>query len=148
MTQNIPSVDTYVKYSRSCIKLALLFIVIFSVIAMLSFTPFVSINVLPKLMTLLPIFIIVAILWLQSFKKKNGLASGSEAFKVVFADELRRQSIDKAYRSAFFVTITAQIPLSLLLNASALNHTVLILGVTTLILGTSAFLVFFLYFDK
>ena len=148
MTQNQPSLDIYVKYSRRCIQLSLIFIFILSTIALLNFTSLDSINALPKLMALLPIFIIFAIVWLQSFKKKNGLSNGSEAFKAMFADELRHQSIDKAYRSAFFVTIVAQIPLSLLLNASALTHTVLILGATTLVLGISVFLTFFLYYDK
>ena len=148
MTQNQPPLDAYVKYSRRCIQLALMFIVIFSTIALLNFTTLDGINALPKLMTLLPISIIFAIVWLQALKKKNGLSNGSAAFKAMFADELRCQSINKAYRAAFIVTIVAQIPFSLLLNVSVLTNTAVILGITTLVFGTSTFLAFFLYFDR
>lgn len=148
MTQHQPSLDTYVEFSRRCILLALIFIVIFSTIALLQFTSLDTINALPKLMALLPVFIIIAIAWIHSFKKKNSLSSGSEAFKAMFADELRGQSINRAYRAAFFVTIIAQIPLSLLLTNSALADASLILGIMTMVLSISAFLIFFLYFDR
>jgi len=148
MTQNQPSLDAYVKYGRRCIQLALMFIVIFSIIALLGYSKLDAINALPKLMALLPIFIIFTVVWLQSFKKKNGITNGSAALKAMFADELRSQSINKAYRAAFIVIIVAQIPFSLLLNVSALTNQAVILGITTLVFGTTTFLSFFLYFDR
>ena len=145
MNQEQASIDAYVQYGRRCIKLAIVFILILSSVAILNFA---SIDITLIMTIVIPFFIVFSIVWLQSYKKKNGLTSNSLSLKEMFADELRVQSINNAYRSSFLLIIISQLPLSILLNTTPINNVHIILATTTIVLGITSFLAFFLYYDR
>lgn len=105
-------------------------------------------HIVQNFMLMLPIYILMSLFWLHKVKKKAGISRNTAAFKIVFNDELRLQTIHRSYREAFFILIAAQIPMAFLFNENTLVSVSVIHSITTVVVGIVSFLALFLLHDR
>ena len=140
--------EACVKYYRRSIQLALILIVVISMIAIVQLTIPDANFITKNLMSLLPVYLVIAIIWLSALKKKANNLKTSAIFRVVIEDELRIQSLNRAFRNSFLFVIISQIPMAYFFNVSSINDVSRIQGILTIVSGVITFLTLFLIYDR
>ena len=148
MNNDINHEDACVKYCRRSIQLALILIVVISFIAIAQLAIPGAEMVTKNLMTLLPVYLVISIIWLFRFKKKAGISNNSSIFRVVMEDELRKQSLNRAFRHSFLFVIISQIPMAYFFSVSSIISASIIQSILTIVLGITTFLILFLIYDR
>lgn len=137
-----------IKYCRRSIQLALVLILILSMIAIVQLSNLNSNFITTNVMSLLPVYIVVSIIWLSTLKKKSGVFSNSDMFRIFIEDELRVQSINRAFRSSFILMIFSQIPMAYFFTVNNIVNASIIHSILTIVLSVTVFLTLFLIFDR
>ncbi len=140
--------EACIKYCRRSIQLALALILMLSVVAVVQLAGVNAGDITTNLMMLLPVYIVVSIAWLSALRKKAGTLSSSDVFRVVLEDELRAQSLNRAFRFTFVLMIVSQIPLAIYFTANSIVNASIIQSIVTIVLGVTAFLTLFLIYDR
>lgn len=78
-----------IKYCRRSIQLALILILILSAIAIFQLANVNASDITKNILSLLPVYIAVSIIWLSTLRKKVGTLTSSDMFRVVIEDEFR-----------------------------------------------------------
>jgi hypothetical protein len=100
------------------------------------------------LMTLLPIAIIVAIAAMHSSGKRLRGEPRAKAMQAVLHDELRQQSLHRAYRNALVAVLLAQPALALLTWVTAVPHPMVLMASLTVLAGVATVLGSLLAYDR
>lgn len=146
----LDATETLTRFARRSLWLALLLILLLGVYAVLA-------NAFPGssaahrgtwLMTLLPIAIVFAIVWLRSSPRGADANAANAPMQAVLHDELRQLGMHKAYRAAFFSMLLCQPILGFTLAWMALSAVPLIMATVTVVVGASVFLATFLLCDR
>ncbi len=148
MSVEVEYEEKCIKYCRRSIQLALVLMLILSSVAIIQLVGLSVGSVTKSLMTLLPIYIVISIIWLTSLRKKIGVSSSAAILRIVMEDELRAQSLNRAFRSAFLVVLIAQLPIALLFSVNTLASAAIIQSIVTAVLSVASFLTFFLIYDR
>jgi len=148
MNNNTYDEDACVKYCRRSIQLALTLIVVIGLIAIAQLAIPGTEVVTKKLMLLLPVYLVISIIWLFTLRKKAGISNNSSVFRVVIEDELRMQSLNKAFRNSFLFVIISQIPIAYLFYVSSIISASIIQSILTIVLGITMFLTLFIIYDR
>lgn len=135
-------------YCRRSIQLALVLIVLLSVVAIFQLAEANAGKLTGAIMVLLPIYIVISIAWLSALRKKLGSLSSTELFKRVIEDELRAQSLNRAFRSSFLLMLFSQIPIAYYFSVNSVLNASVIQSIVTIVLGVASFLTFFLVYDR
>lgn len=137
-----------VKYCRRSIQLALLLILILSAIAIVQLANVNASDITKNIMSLLPVYIVVSIVWLSTLRKKVGSMSSSDMFRIVIGDELRVHSLNRSFRSTFLLMIFSQIPMAYYFTVNNILNASIIQSIVTVVVGVTSFLMFFLIYDR
>ena len=137
-----------IKYCRRGIQLALILILILSAIAIMQLGNVNANNITKTIMSLLPVYIVVSIIWLSTLRKKIGSMPSSDIFRIVIADELRVHSLNRSFRSTFLLMIFSQIPMAYYFTVNNILNASIIQSIVTIVLGVTSFLTFFLIYDR
>jgi len=148
MNNDINHEEVCVKYCRRSIQLALTLIVVTGLIAIAQLAIPGSEMLTKNLMTLLPVYLVISIIWLFRLKKKTGILNNTSVFRVVMEDELRVQSLNRAFRHSFLCVILSQIPMAYFFNVTSIISASIIQSVLTIVLGVTTFLTLFLIYDR
>lgn len=97
---------------------------------------------------LLPIAIIVALAAMRSSLKGASTNPNSKAMKALLNDELRQQSLARAYRNALIATLLAQPLLAWLLNLAPLPQPVVLMASLSVLVGVATVLGSMLAYDR
>lgn len=142
--------ETLTRFARGGLWLALLLILLLGVYAVLT-------NVFPQssaahyggwLMSLLPIAIVIAIVWLRSSIRGANAHAANAPMQAVLHDELRQMSMHKACRAAFFGMLLCQPILGFTLAWMALPAAPQIMATVTVLVGACVFIATFLLCDR
>ena len=145
----LDATETLTRFARRGLWLALLLILLLGVYALT--------NVFPQsraahyggwLMSLLPITIVFAIVWLRSSLRGENAHAANAVMHAVLHDELRQISLHKAYRAAFFGMLLCQPILGFALAWMPLPAAPQIMATVTVLVGASVFLLTFLLCDR
>ena len=146
----LDATETLTRFARRSLWLALLLILLLGVYAVLA-------NAFPEssaarhggwLMSLLPIAIVFAIVWLRSSLRGADANTANAPMQAVLHDELRQISVHKAYRAAFFSMLLCQPILGFTLAWVALPAAPQIMATVTVVVGACVFLTTFLLCDR
>jgi len=148
MNDEINYLEARVKYCRRSIQLALILIVVIGLIAIAQLAIPGTEMITKNVMILLPIYIVISIIWLFNLKNKTGMTNNSSVFRAVMEDELRMQSLHKAFRHSFIFVIISQIPMAYLFSVSSIISASIIQSILTIVLGITTFLTLFLIYDR
>jgi hypothetical protein len=148
MNNDINHLEACVKYCRRSIQLALTLIIVFGLIAIVQIAIPGAEVVKKDLMTLLPIYIVIAIVWIFRLKKKTGVSNNSSVFRMVMEDELRIQSLNRTFRHSFIFVIISQIPMAYFFNMISITSASIVQSILTIVLGVTTFLTLFLIYDR
>lgn len=140
--------ENCIKYCRRSIQLALVLILILSAVAITQLVNLNASDITTSIMSLLPVYIVVSIIWLSTLRKKVGTLSSSDMFRIVISDELRVQSLNRAFRSTFLLMILSQIPMAYYFTVSNVLNASIIQSIVTIVLGVTTFLISFLIYDR
>lgn len=142
--------ETLTRFARRGLWLALLLILLLGVYAVLT-------NIFPQSsaadyggwsMSLLPVAIVLAIVWLRSSLRGENANAANAPMHAVLHDELRLISMHKAYRAAFFSMLLCQPILGFTLVWMPLPATPQIMATVTVLVGACVFLTTFLLCDR
>jgi hypothetical protein len=131
--------DKLVRNERRGIWLAL------AVVLALASTLVMGSDTRRALLTVLPIAIVFAVIWLAQSRTRIARKRDRDA---VTHDELRQLALAHAYRWAFLVVLAALAGFCLASTVLAFDLSAQMLAALTVMLGVSAFLVLFLLFDR
>lgn len=137
-----------ITYCRRSIQLALILILILSAIAIIQLANVNACVITKNILSLLPVYIAVSIIWLSTLRKKVGTLTSSDMFRIVIEDELRVQSLNRAFRSTFLLMVFSQIPMAYYFTVSDMLNASIIQSIVTIVLGVTSFLTLFLLYDR
>ena len=142
--------EALTRFARRGLWLALLLILLLGIYAVLA-------NAFPEssaarhgawLMSLLPIAIFFAIVWLRSSLRRENAHAANPAMHAVLHDELRQISMHKAFRAAFFSVLLCQPIMGFTLAWMPLPAGAQIMATVTIVVGACVFLATFLLCDR
>lgn len=148
MSKDTNHEEACLNYCRRSIQLALTLIIVIGFIAIGQIAIPGTELITKNLMSLLPVYLVISISWLVWLKKKASISSNSEIFRVVIEDELRMQSLNRAFRNSFLFVIILQIPMAYFLHESSIIGVSILQSILTIALGVTIFLIFFLIYDQ
>lgn len=146
----LDATDTLTRFARRCLWLALLLILLLGGYAVLAnvFPQSRAFHYAGRLMTLLPIAIIFAVVWLASSRRGQQTSAANPATRAVMDDEWRHASMHKAYRMGFFGVLLCQPLLGVAFLWIPLTAVPQIMATVTIVIGASVFLATFLFCDR
>jgi len=100
------------------------------------------------LMALLPIAIIIALAVMHASRDGVSGKPRSKAMQAVLGDELRQQSLHRAYRNALVAVLLAQPALALLVSVPTGPNPVVLMAGLTVLTGVATLLGSFLTYDR
>lgn len=151
MKRDIPdATDTLTRFARRGLWLALLLVSLLGGYAVLAnaFPQSTASHYGGRLMTLLPIAIIFAVVWLASSRRGQRISTANPAMRAVMDDEWRHASMHKAYRIAFFGMLLCQPLLGVAFLWMPMAAAPQIMATVTVVVGVSVFLATFLFCDR
>ena len=146
----LDATETLTRFARRGLWLALLLILLLGIYAVVAnaFPESRAAHYGGRLMSLLPIAIVFAIVWLRSSLRGANAHAANPPMHAVLHDELRQLSMHKAYRAAFFGMLLCQPILGFTLAWMPLPATPQIMATVTVAVGTCVFLATFLLCDQ
>lgn len=142
--------DQLVKFSRRSIWIALTLLLVLCAYAII-------INVFPgsdaaamanRSAGLLPIAIIITLVAVRSSLNGASTDPSGVAMKAVLNDDLRRLSLNRAYRNGFIAVLFFQPVLVLLLSWTTVSHPVVLMASFTALVGACVVLCSMLAYDR
>jgi len=140
--------DTLVRYSHRSLWAALVLLLVLAAWA-------VTVNLFPgsaalagKAALLLPLAIVIALGVMRGSLRGLSGHPASPAMKAVLQDELRQQSLQRAWRNGLLAVLLAQPLLALLFALAALPQAVLLMASLTVLTGVATVLGSVLLYDR
>jgi len=140
--------DTLVRYSHRSLWAALILLLVLAAWA-------VSVNLFPasaavagKAALLLPLAIVIALGVLRGSLRALSGHPSSPAMKAILQDELRQQSLQRAWRNGLLAVLLAQPLLALLFALAAPPQPVLLMASLTVLTGVATVLGSVLLYDR
>lgn len=101
-----------------------------------------------RLLALLPLAIIIALAAMHTSRKGVSGDPRSKAMQAVLSDELRQQSLHRAYRNALVTVLFAQPALALLVSVTSAPYPMVLMASLTVLAGVATLLGSILAYDR
>jgi hypothetical protein len=149
-TSNLNEADQLVRYSRRGLwTMLFLFLVIgLPAAAALGFPDSDWATYLRRLWVPLPLIIVIALVALKSSARGIRTDASSPAMKAMLNDELRQDSLKRAYRNAFFGMMMVQPLLAVAPAWIAVAHPAPLMACLTVLVGALVMTASLLYYDR
>jgi len=139
--------EILVRYSRRGLwTMLVLFLLIGS--AAVTSLAFPESNAFGRLGLSLPIMIVIAFAGLKASARGARTDPSGPAMKALLNDELRQDSLKRAYRNGFFAVLIVQPLVALAPSWIALAHPVPLMACLTIVTGVVAMTASLLYYDR
>ena len=139
--------DILVRYSRRSLWTMLVLFLLIGTAAAATIA-FPESNAFGRLAIALPIMIVIALAALRSSAKGARTDPSSPAMEALLNDELRQDSLKRAYRNGFFALMMVQPLLALAPSWIALAHPAALMACLTLVTGVVVMTATLLYYDR
>lgn len=142
--------DLVIRWSRRNLYVALVIVLIFglSAIALTLFPGTDGGNIAGNSMRLLPVFIVIAIVGLRSSAKNLDTDPTHPTMKAIQEDELRKSSVNYAFRNGFGGMLLVQLILGVWLTFTSVANPVALMAEISTLMGVTCVLVSLLYYDR
>jgi hypothetical protein len=149
-TANLNESDVLIRYSRRSLWTALTLILLLGAGAVGSIGfPGTEVAVMANRLWLsLPIVIVIAVAALKSSAKGARTDPSSPGMKAILNDELRQDSLNRAYRNAFGAILTMQPLLAMAQLWTAFANPAPLMACMTVMAGVAVMLASLLYYDR
>jgi len=101
-----------------------------------------------RMLALLPVAIVIALAVMHTSRKGVSGDPRSKAMRTVLGDELRQQSLHRAYRNALVAVLLVQPALALLVSVMAVPYPMVLMASLTVLSGVATLLGSILAYDR
>lgn len=149
-TTNTSEADQLVRYSRGGMWIALVLMALIGAGggAMIGFPRSEAANVAHTMWMLLPIVIVLALAALKSAARGARIDPDGPPMKAMLNDELRQDSLKRAFRNGFIAVLIVQPLLALAPAWIEVAHPVSMMACLTIVTGMAVLVASMLYYDR